>query len=366
MTEKAQALHAIVAQMREAGLTPPDVARAWEETAAPQAPVKKPDFSEIAPRVFGWLGAAFVMAGVGVYTANFWDEMGAFGRVAVTLGVGFLLNVIAIVCIRDGRYSRAEMPLIFFSAIMQTSGWFVLIHELFPHGDNPQKAVAAVAAVMAAMQVGLYSSFKRTDLAFTTIFFAFAFLQAVLDLLGVHERYVAFLLGGALIVAGSWLARTPHAVLAIAAYAFGALWFNLGLFEIIRRVTNEGWAGLLAGMSVMSFGWAMTQGGDRRLTGLAYFFGSILFFAGLFDLVEGTAFELLYFGAAIGMVYVCTVLRSKAILFTSICALLGYIGYFTAQHFANSLGWPLALVLMGLGFFGVGMMAVKVKKKYLA
>ena len=36
---------------------------------------------------------------------------------------------------------------------------------------------------------------------------------------------------------------------------------------------------------------------------------------------------------------------------------LGFIGYFSAEHFANSLGWPVTLVLMGVAFLGVGIQA---------
>jgi hypothetical protein len=43
--------------------------------------------------------------------------------------------------------------------------------------------------------------------------------------------------------------------------------------------------------------------------------------------------------------------------------MLGFIGYFTAKHFANSLGWPITLVLMGVAFLAVGTIAIRVKRQ---
>jgi archaellum biogenesis protein FlaJ (TadC family) len=56
------------------------------------------------------------------------------------------------------------------------------------------------------------------------------------------------------------------------------------------------------------------------------------------------------------------VLQSRALLLTTVIAMLGFIGYFSAEYFANSLGWPVTLVLMGVAFLGVGTIAIKVKR----
>jgi hypothetical protein len=43
--------------------------------------------------------------------------------------------------------------------------------------------------------------------------------------------------------------------------------------------------------------------------------------------------------------------------------MLSFIGYYTAQHFVDSLGWPVTLVLMGVAFIGVSTLAIKVKRQ---
>ncbi|MGC2166261.1 MAG: hypothetical protein WA632_09635, partial [Gallionella sp.] len=59
----------------------------------------------------------------------------------------------------------------------------------------------------------------------------------------------------------------------------------------------------------------------------------------------------------------CVVLQSRALLFTTVVAMLGFISFYTAKHFANSLGWPITLVLLGVAFLGVGTIAMKLKQK---
>jgi len=57
------------------------------------------------------------------------------------------------------------------------------------------------------------------------------------------------------------------------------------------------------------------------------------------------------------------VLQSRALLFTTVIAMLGFIGFYTTKHFANSLGWPVTLVLMGVAFLGVGTIAMKLRRQ---
>ena len=85
-------------------------------------------------------------------------------------------------------------------------------------------------------------------------------------------------------------------------------------------------------------------------------------YSGLFDLVHNTSFELTYLAVTAAMLYACVVLQSRALLFTTVIAMLGFIGFYTAKHFANSLGWPVTLVLMGVAFLGVGTIAIKVRR----
>ena len=46
-------------------------------------------------------------------------------------------------------------------------------------------------------------------------------------------------------------------------------------------------------------------------------------------------------------------------------AILGYTGWFTSEHFADSLGWPLALVLFGLSMIALSALAFRIDRHYI-
>ena len=65
------------------------------------------------------------------------------------------------------------------------------------------------------------------------------------------------------------------------------------------------------------------------------------------------------------MVYLSTYVRSRTLLFTSTIALLSFIGYFTARHFIDSIGWPIALILLGFLMIGLSAAAFRISRKYI-
>lgn len=115
---------------------------------------------------------------------------------------------------------------------------------------------------------------------------------------------------------------------------------------------------------MISAAYGLQQSGRQtRLAGLGYLFGSLMAYSGLFDLVGKTRFELLFFAVTAAMLYACVILQSRALLLTTVLAMLSFIGYFTARHFVDSLGWPVSLVLMGVAFIGVGTLAMRLKRR---
>jgi len=75
--------------------------------------------------------------------------------------------------------------------------------------------------------------------------------------------------------------------------------------------------------------------------------------------------ELIFLAAASGFVYLSVVLRSRTLLVVATLAILSYTGYFTTEHFAESIGWPLALVAFGLFMIGLSAFAVRIDRQYL-
>ncbi len=46
--------------------------------------------------------------------------------------------------------------------------------------------------------------------------------------------------------------------------------------------------------------------------------------------------------------------------------MIGYLVWFTGEYFADSLGWPLALVIIGVLFIALSVLAVRINRRYFA
>ncbi len=364
VTDKPGALKNITQLMNTYDITPDEVTTAFHEPASDNSTATTRSKGDIAKTLFTYLGAIFILAGISTYIGMFWDSMGSAMRVFVTLGVGYILLIVLISALNQKKFPKLILPLTLACVFMMTGGWFVLIDEVFPHGDNWRGAILFVFGMMTLHQGILFGKFRRTVLAFTTLFFVYGFLHVGLDMLGVPIAYIAIVLGISVFLVGDGLEKTSHRMLVEPALLIGICWLNIGLFNRIAIFTSANWASLITGVCVIFTAYGLQKAGRyQRLIGLGYFIGSIMTYSGLFDLVENTSVELLYLAVTASILYACVVLQSRALLLTTVIAMLAFIGYYSAEHFANSLGWPVTLVLMGVAFLGVGTIAIKVKQR---
>jgi hypothetical protein len=364
VTDKPGALKYISQMMKTYEITLAEVEIELNTPAAAGAKTIGRSKSDIAKTLFIYLGAIFILAGIGTYVGMFWDSMGSVMRVFVTLGVGYILLIILVSALHEEKFPRLILPLTIACVFMMTSGWFVFIHEVFPHGDNWRAAVLFVFGMMALHQGVLFGKYRLTVLAFTALFFIYGFMHVGLDMLGIPITYIAIVLGASVFLVGVALDKSSHRVLAEPSLLIGICWLNGGFFDQMALFTSANWASLVTGVCVMLTAYGLQQEGrSHRLTGLSYLIGSIIFYSGLFDLVQDTPVELLYLAVTAALLYACVVLQSRTLLMTTVIAMLAFIGYFSAEHFANSLGWPVTLVLIGVAFLGVGTIAMKIKRR---
>lgn len=362
--DKTSALGKIAELMRAHDISPAEVAAVYRDPTLISTAAPKRSSGEIARTLFIYLGAIFILAGIGTYIGMFWNRMGGVMRVVVTLGIGYALLIVLVSALHERKFPKLILPLTLATATTLTSGWFVFIHEMFPRGDNWRLAALGVFGLMAVHQALLFHKYALTVLAFTALFFVYAFLQVGLDMLDVPFGFAAILLGASLFLVACELEKSPQRALAELAFLVALAWLNAGLFDRIALIASADWAALLTGTCVISAAYGLQQSGRQtRLAGLGYLFGSLMAYSGLFDLVGKTRFELLFFAVTAAMLYACVILQSRALLLTTVLAMLSFIGYFTARHFVDSLGWPVSLVLMGVAFIGVGTLAMRLKRR---
>ena len=73
------------------------------------------------------------------------------------------------------------------------------------------------------------------------------------------------------------------------------------------------------------------------------------------ELAWGGAVALAFGGLALSV----AILQSRMLLVLSTFALIAYIIYFTAEYFADSIGWPVALILLGFTIIGIGYFSIR-------
>ena len=308
MDERARALQEIAALAAQHRLTLDDIA----DAIGGPAPAAETRARSVVITVLGVLGGTFVFAGVGVFIALQWDAMNAWSRVVVTLGSGASSLVLSLLAARDERFARAHTPLLLMAAALQPLGMLVAFDEFGTGGDWRWASLATSGAM--GLQFGaLTRVFPRSTPVFLAMLFGTLFWWTALDMVEADGTVIALVLGAGLVLAAMGLARTPH----------------------------------------------------RAITPPWYFVGGAALLHGVFDAVERTLLEILFLAVAAGIVYLSVIVHSRALLAVATLAILAYTGWFTSEHFADSVGWPLALIAFGIFMIALSALAYRIDRDYV-
>jgi hypothetical protein len=311
VNERSEALDELVAIARRHGISAAEITAALAGSQPPGAPAE-PRARAVLVRALGYLGATFVLVGIGVFVALQWEHMNSPARVVVTLGTGMAALALAIVAAREERYHEVANGLLLLAALLEPSGMLVAFNE-FGSGGDWRLAGLVTSGAMAGQSAALRVKPLRSWAIFFTIVFAVLFFWTAFDLIDMDDEIAALVLGAGMLLAAIGLDRAGHGEL------------------------SPPW----------------------------YFFGPIALFYGLFEVVEETPFELLFVAVAAGLVYLAAFLRTRMLLFVSTIAILAYTGYYTSEHFADSIGWPLALIAFGIVLIGLSALAFKIDRTYV-
>ena len=114
---------------------------------------------------------------------------------------------------------------------------------------------------------------------------------------------------------------------------------------------------------MLSLSWAVGKTRHRAITLLWYFVGGVTLLSAWWALFEGSWFDLSYLGINAFLVYFSIAAASRTLLFVSVLGLLGYLGYFAEEYFADVVGWPICLIILGLAMMGLSAYAVRLGRK---
>ena len=309
---RVRALQQIVTLAREHRLTASEIDAAIAAGASSAAAPSDSRARTILMRVLAYLGGTFVFAGIAAFIALQWDAMNSAARVVITLGPGITACVLAVLSSRDERFEKAVAPLFLIAAVLEPVGMLVGFNE-FGSGGDARWAALVTAGVIGFQFGAIFGVLRQSMLLLLTVFFVTLFWMTVFDLIQMDDERGALVIGASLVLAAIGIDRTLH----------------------------------------------------TSITPPLYLFGGIAFLYGLFDMVESTPFEILFILAASGFVYLSAAIQSRTLLLVATGGILAYTGWFTGEHFADSVGWPLALMLFGLLMIGMSALAFRIDRQYI-
>lgn len=308
MSLKEDALQDIVSLARHNKITLEEIVQAFN---SPKIQAVKAS-SSVLSKLFGYIGGIFVFAGIGVFISMYWGDFGSAARVIVTLGTGLVAFIMGLVCLADKKYERAATPLFLISSFLQPTGILVMLQE-YSSGGDVRHGMLFMAVYMLIQQGATFWAKGRTVLAFSAILFGCIFFANLFDILGVNEKLI----------------------------------------------------GIIIGTSLLCIAYALNQSKHLAIASFWYFVGAVTLLWSIFELVEKSPLEPVYLGASALIIFLSTYVRSRTLLLVGTLSMLLYIGYYTAKHFANTVGWPIALVMIGVALITLSSLAVRLNKQYI-
>lgn len=308
MSLKDDVLQDIVALMQHNKITLAEVSRALDDASMQMSAAP----ASVLSKLFGYIGGIFVFAGIGVFISMYWDDFSSASRVIVTLGTGLIAFVMGLICLSEQKYERVATPLFLIASVLQPTGIMVMLDE-YSSGGDVRHGLLFMAAYMLVQQGATFWAKQRTVLAFSAIIFGCIFFANLFDLWDLDEKLIGTVIGSSLLCLAFAIQRSKH-------------------------------------MAIAPF-W--------------YFVGAVLLLWSIFEWVEGSLFEPIYLGMTAFMIFLSTFVRSRTLLLVGTLAILIYIGYYTAEHFANAVGWPIALVIIGIALIGLSALAIRLNNQYI-
>lgn len=265
------------------------------------------------------IGAIFITLGVLYLVSQIWDDLGAAGRIFITLGLGLIFA-------GTGSYFMLRDPARGLGTVFHGIGGCII-----PGG-----------ALVTLDEMGV--DFDSTWPITLTIAMVFVFYTA---LTFVHRRVI----------------------LTFWAFTNGTALAYLLMNSLLPTASGEhyDYLTMTIGISYLICAYLFRSDWNDRLSPLLNFFGAIGFYGAAFSQVPDRVFmEMLFpilaFG---GLALSVALLHSRLLLVISNLAIIAYIIYFTAEYFADSIGWPVALILLGFIIIGIGYFSISLNRKYL-
>lgn len=405
---KAQALQKIVDLAKQYQIDVKEIAFALK----PNQTTSPPDQNSWLNKLYSYIGGILIFAGICALIAMKWGDLNIYERITLTLGFGFSSFILAFLCLKHPNYQKASTPLFLIALFLEPIGLTILLQEynlilpiwwmliiaiiyfihqrlailwdktfiltlttvvfgciIFASTTDNNRIILNLGFGFLTFLLGLYYQDKSSRTT-TPLFLVAAILEAG-GLLTLLSQYTSILMPtwGVLIVSlilflqhGIAFISTRLTVLAfitlICLYSF-----FLAIFELLGIPERLKW--LVLSSSLLAVSSFINHSKYQSIAGILFFISSLTLLSVTFDIVKDQPYEILYLGLACGLIYMAIIESSRVLLFMASLATLGYILYFSSQHFPHAVGWPITLIVIGLLLVGVSGVVIKLNKKYM-
>ncbi len=392
--QQQKALAKIIALSRAHDL---DIETIGAALSAAPATDKKQITGNFLSGLLGYLGGALIVSGLFILAGIIWEDITSLPRVILSLGSGLAAFYVAIYLRKDEQTTKAALPLWILSALLIPTGLFVALQEYAP-GDDPILGGAIVFGITAALYGTAFAQYRDSSLLLLLLAFGLSFTGCLYEHLDINRPVMWLATAAPFALIGRKTAHHPQyrdiaffPLIAAMIMLVSSLYYYLGntegeglLAALVLALVIAAYktdqrevifvASLIcilmigkyfgycyglreepflrvtaaaAGIGLCAVGrWIQTHE-ESRMSGPAYFFGSMLVYTVFMSLWGGTALDIIFPALPAFGLYASLKLQSRALLLSSILALLSFIGYYTAEYFADVVGWPIALMMMG-------------------
>jgi len=282
------------------------------------------------PEIFYYIGGLIILIGLIILVEQNWSTFTYSSKVFITFGMGLAFFISAILLSKIENLKKLGLIFYVLSAILIPFGYFVM----FVDKINPQNVdfYNTLIPFLCFLQFGITQFVSKNNVftLFNTVFGTWFFFGLTNNMTNnnpsnfseTFHLYQIMLVGVSYVLIGYFLTNKKR--------LFGNWLNSFGILGIL----GSGFA-----LNVMASGISGSQASPVWIV--------------LYPFIVGATI--------ISSVYI----KNSAFLFMGTIFLIAYIIRITAQHFSNTLGWPFALIIMGIAIIGLGYFALQLNLKYI-
>ncbi len=274
-----------------------------------------------------YLGGAIVFMGISFFIAQQWHQFGVGMRIFITLGTAVAALMTGVILNQQRQLGAVENAFFLLSGLLMPVGLMVAYEEAGLHIISPALQLQ-ILAVLTAVYLATFLLLRKNLLLIFTVLFATCSFFAIID-----------------VMVGNAPVFDP---------------FTIASYQLLS-----------AGLAWMFLGHGLSRGQHQMLCGWLQGFGVVAFLAAALALGEwkpnqNLFWEIIYPGLVFAVIFLSTHLKSRTFLVFGSLALGSYLTKITLEYFADSLGWAVALILIGFMLMAVAFLALRVQRQFIS